>query len=182
MITDALRVFEDLPVEAFRRVVDPSYLQQGLAYFKTHAVKNLSWSPVSRELVATIWGSRTKPYRVDMWVEQGSLEHRCDCPTWEHGGQCKHCAAAAAAVYCATNMKSFEGISMPDTYIRELRRQLGYVALVEPTEESFAQFVDVKSVDNTLLLTVRPETGSIVFKSLGRLPGGFRATAESRPS
>ena len=44
MTTDALRVFEDLPVEAFRRVVDASYLQQGLTYFKTHAVKNLNWS------------------------------------------------------------------------------------------------------------------------------------------
>lgn len=173
MITDALRVFEDLPVEAFRRVVDSSYLQQGLTYFKTHAVKNLSWSPVSRELVATIWGSRNKPYRVDLWVEEERLEHRCDCPTWEHRGQCKHCAAAAAAVYSATHMKSFESISMPDTYIGELRRQLGYVSLVEPREESFAQFVGVKSVDNSLLLTVQPTTESIVFNILGQLPGGF---------
>jgi len=173
MITDALRIFEDLPVEAFRRVVDSSYLQQGLTYFKTHAVKNLNWSPVSRELVATIWGSRNKPYRVDLWVEQETLEHRCDCPTWEHRGQCKHCAAAAAAVYSATHLKSFEGISMPDTYIRELRRQLGYVSLVEPTEESFAQFVDVKSVENSLLLTVHPTSGDIVFNILGQLPGGF---------
>ncbi|MFQ3271585.1 MAG: hypothetical protein ACI9A1_001911, partial [Lentimonas sp.] len=34
MITAALRVFEDLPVDAFRRVADPTYLQLGLAYFK----------------------------------------------------------------------------------------------------------------------------------------------------
>ncbi|MEZ7842930.1 MAG: SWIM zinc finger family protein, partial [Opitutales bacterium] len=173
MTTDALRVFEDLPVEAFRRVVDSSYLQQGLTYFKTHAVKNLNWSPVSRELVATIWGSRSKPYRVDLWVEMESLEHRCDCPTWEHRGQCKHCAAAAAAIYSATHMQSFEGISMPDTYISELRRQLGYASLVEPEEESFAPFTTVKSVENSLLLTVQPTTGSIVFNILGQLPSGF---------
>lgn len=173
MTIEALRVFEDLPVEAFRRVVDSSHLQLGLAYFKTHAVKNLNWSPVSRELVATIWGSRTKPYRVDLWVEQETLEHRCDCPTWEHQGQCKHCAAAAAAVYSATHLKSFEGISMPDSYIKELRRQLGYASLVEPVEESFSQFVPVKSVDDSLLLTVRPTTGCLVFKILGKLPGGF---------
>ena len=173
MTTDALRVFEDLPVEAFRRVVDSSYLQQGLTYFKTHAVKNLNWSPVSRELVATIWGSRSKPYRVDLWVEMESLEHRCDCPTWEHRGQCKHCAAAAAAIYSATHMQSFEGISMPDTYISELRRQLGYASLVEPEEESFAPFATVKSVENSLLLTVQPTTGSIVFNILGQLPSGF---------
>ncbi|MFT6059274.1 MAG: non-specific serine/threonine protein kinase [Lentimonas sp.] len=173
MITDALRVFEDLPVEAFRRVVDSSYLQQGLTYFKTHAVKNLNWNPVSRELVATIWGSRSKPYRVDLWVEQETLEHRCDCPTWEHRGQCKHVAAAAAAVYAATHMKSFEGISMPDTYIQELRRQLGYASLAEPEEASFAPFATVKSVDNSLLLTVQPTTGNIVFNILGQLPVGF---------
>jgi superfamily II DNA or RNA helicase len=173
MVTDALRVFEDLPVEAFRRVVDPSYLQQGLTYFKTHAVKNLNWNPVSRELVATIWGSRSKPYRVDLWVEQESLEHRCDCPTWEHRGQCKHCAAAAAAIYCATHMQSFEGISMPNTYISELRRQLGYASLVEPEKEIFSQFTTGKKVENSLLLTVQPETGDIVFDILGQLPRGF---------
>ncbi len=173
MITAALRVFEDLPVEAFRRVVDSSHLQLGLTYFKTHAVKNLSWSPVSRELVATIWGSRTKPYRVDLWVEQESLEHRCDCPTWEHHGQCKHCAAAAAAVYSATHLKSFEGISMPDTYIKELRRQLGYASLVEPVEDDVAQFAAVKAVNNSLLLTIKPLTGDILFKILGQLSGGF---------
>lgn len=173
MMTDALRVFEDLPVEAFRRVVDSSYLQQGLTYFKTHAVKNLNWNPVSRELVVTIWGSRSKPYRVDLWVEQGGLEHRCDCSTWEHRGQCKHCAAAAAAVYCATHMQSFEGISMPDGYIQELRRQLGYASQIEPAEESFAPFATVKSVENSLLLTVHPTTGNIVFNILGQLPNGF---------
>ena len=179
MITDALRVFEDLPVEAFRRVADLTYLQQGLAYFRTHAVKNLRWDSVSRELVATIWGSRNKPYRVDLWVEQGSLEHRCDCPTWENGGQCKHCVAAAAALYSAIHENSFEGISMPDTYIRELRRQLGYVSLVEPVEESFAHVVKVKSVDNSLLLTVKPSTGNIAFKILGQLPGGFLSAMAS---
>ncbi|MDG1242950.1 MAG: DEAD/DEAH box helicase [Opitutae bacterium] len=173
MITDALRVFEDLPVEAFQRVVDTSYLQQGLAYFKTHAVKNLNWNPVSRELVVTIWGSRSKPYRVDLWVEQQRLEHRCDCPTWEHRGQCKHCAAAAAAVYSATHMQSFEGISMPDGYIQELRRQLGYASQLEPAEENFAQFATSTSVENSLLLTVQPTTGNIVFNILGQLPSGF---------
>lgn len=179
MITDALRVFEDLPVEAFRRVVDPAYLKQGLTYFKTHAVKNLSWSAVSRELVATVWGSRTKPYRVDLWVEHDKLEHRCDCPTWEHIGQCKHCAAAAAAVYSATHLKSFEGVTMPDSYILEIRRQLGYMPLVAPAEDNFAQFVEVKSVDNSLLLTVRPRTGNIVFKLLGQLPVRFQTALAS---
>jgi len=179
MITDALRVFEDLPFEAYKRVVDSSYLQQGLTYFKTHAVKNLSWSPVSRELVATIWGSRSKPYRVDLWVEQESLEHRCDCPTWEHRGQCKHCAAAAAAVYTTAHMKSFEGISMPDSYINELRRQLGYISLAEPTEERLDQFVEVKSVENSLLLSVQSTTGNIVFNILGQLPRGFLTTIAS---
>jgi non-specific serine/threonine protein kinase len=178
-MTDALRVFEDLPVEAFRRVAGATYLPQGLTYFKTHAVKNLRWDPVAHEMVATIWGSRSKPYRVDLWVEQGSLQHRCDCPTWENAGQCKHCVAAAAALYCATQEKSFEGIRMPDTYIRELRRQLGYVALEEAPEPFFAQVAKVPTVNKTLLLTVRPSTGSLVFKILGQLPSGFLAALAS---
>jgi len=173
MNTDALRVFEDLPVEAFRRVANSTYFPQGLAYFKTHAVKNLRWDPVARELVATIWGSRTKPYQVDLWAEQGKLEHRCDCPTWENWGQCKHCVAAAAALYCALHESSFETIRMPDSYIRELRRQLGYVALVESPAVSMTQVAKVKTVENTLLLTVNSANGSILFKILGQLPGGF---------
>ncbi|CAA6677903.1 MULTISPECIES: DEAD/DEAH box helicase [unclassified Lentimonas] len=179
MNSDALRVFEDLPVEAFRRVADPTYLQQGLAYFRTHAVKNLRWDSVSREMVATIWGSRSKPYRVDLWGESGNLEHRCDCPAWENLGQCKHCVAAAAALYSAIHEKSFEGISMPDTYIRELRRQLGYVSLEDAPTVSHAQVAKVTTVKNTLLLTVKPSTGDIAFKILGQLPGGFLSAVAS---
>ena len=90
MITEALRVFEDLPIDAYRNVTDSTYLDQGMTYFRTHAVKNLRWDPVNREIVATIWGSRSKPYRVDLWVEQERLEHRCDCVAWEHTGNCKN--------------------------------------------------------------------------------------------
>jgi superfamily II DNA or RNA helicase len=174
MNTDALRVFEDLPVDAFRRVANATYLPVGLAYFKTYAVKNLRWDTISRELVATIWGSRTKPYRVDLWVEEDRLEHRCDCATWENFGQCKHCVAAAGALYSALHESSFEGVQMPDSYIRELRRQLGYVSLEEPPTVGIAPVVHrAKTVDKTLLLTVKPSSGAIVFKILGHLPGGF---------
>ena len=174
MITEALRVFDDLPIDAYRNVTDSTYLDQGMTYFRTHAVKNLRWDPVNREIVATIWGSRSKPYRVDLWVEQERLEHRCDCVAYEHTGNCKHCVAAAAAVYCAIHEKSFAGIQMPDTYIQELRRQLGYTALAEPAETiSTTQFAKIKPVSQTLLLKVLPSSGNLVFKILGQLPSRF---------
>jgi superfamily II DNA or RNA helicase len=93
-------------------------------------------------------------------------------------GQCKHCAAAAAAVYCVTHLKRFEGISMPDSYILELRRQLGYLPLNQPEETSITQFVEVAHVDNSLLLTVHPKSGEIVFKVIGRLPPSFVSVIE----
>jgi superfamily II DNA or RNA helicase len=178
MISDALRTFENLPVEAFRRVADPLYMDRGLGDYKTHAVKNLRWDAVSRELVVTIWGSRSKPYQVDIWVENEELEHRCDCSTWENLGQCKHCAAAAAAVFAATKGQHFEGIQMPDTYIQELRRQLGYTPMAELNAPSHVAFVPPVRIDNTVLLTVHPGSGGIVFKILGQIPGSFLSSID----
>jgi uncharacterized Zn finger protein len=33
----------------------------------------------------------TRPYRVELWIEEGDLEYSCTCPVGADGEFCKHC-------------------------------------------------------------------------------------------
>ena len=64
---------------------------RGLAYFEQGRVEVESIS--ASRLRAVVRGSR--PYAVDLWLEDDEPMWACSCPAAEDGSFCKHCVAAA---------------------------------------------------------------------------------------
>ncbi|MBS1862263.1 MAG: hypothetical protein JSS68_11195 [Actinobacteria bacterium] len=67
--------------------------ERGLDYAAAGQVSRLTRGEASVE--AGVQG--THSYRVELWVEDGELRGRCDCPMGAGGAFCKHCVATGLA-------------------------------------------------------------------------------------
>ncbi|MFU8849262.1 MAG: SNF2-related protein [Opitutales bacterium] len=104
---------------------DRQVVERGLSYFRDFAVEALFWDGRARRVMALVSGSGYAPYEVQLWVEQGHVEHECDCPAWENYGSCKHGVAALAAVFSVMQGFRVGSQEVPEDYLAELRHGLG---------------------------------------------------------
>lgn len=77
-------------IDAFLRDVRGQALREGHRYAREQRVQPFTGS---MEAVATVVGGRSDDFEVRLWVEDGRLAHRCECPSWRL--PCKHEVAAA---------------------------------------------------------------------------------------
>lgn len=67
----------------------------------------------------------TRPYRVKLWIEEGSLEYSCTCPVGVDGGFCKHCVAVGLTWLEARQPKlSGKGQARPAVTMDDVRAYL----------------------------------------------------------
>ena len=76
-----------------RNLAGEAYFERGVNYFARGAVTGLSLK--DGKVAATVQG--TRPYRVRLWVDSGSLDWSCTCPLGQEGEACKHVVAAGLA-------------------------------------------------------------------------------------
>ncbi len=93
-----------------RRIAGERYFERGEDYFAGNAVRSLRWRGGGVE--ATVRG--THKYRVRLWVENGQLDHACDCPLGREGAFCKHCVATGLAWH-AKPRPGANGMETPGT-------------------------------------------------------------------
>jgi len=102
MITPAL-------VDRFLEGVRGQALREGTRYACEARVGDLIGSG---EGVSTVVRGRTGDFETALWVEDGSLEHRCSCPSWRN--PCKHQVAAALVLrQCLAKTPGFLGSLRP---------------------------------------------------------------------
>ena len=61
--------------------------ERGEDYFLNRQVKALAEEEGT--VKAKVQG--TRPYRVELWIEEGDLEYSCTCPVGADGEFCKQC-------------------------------------------------------------------------------------------
>ncbi len=69
------------------------YYWRGNEYFEDKAVTSLK--DIDGVITGKVQG--TRPYKVQLWIEDGELEHECSCPLGEEYEFCKHCVAVGLA-------------------------------------------------------------------------------------
>ena len=67
--------------------------ERGEDYFLNGQVKALTEDEGT--ITAKVQG--TRPYRVELWIEEDDLEYSCTCPVGADGEFCKHCVAVGLA-------------------------------------------------------------------------------------
>lgn len=78
---------------ALRRLAAAKSFERGENYFFTGRVRDLAEQDGA--ITAKVRG--TRPYRVELWIEDGELEYSCSCPVGADGEFCKHCVAVGLA-------------------------------------------------------------------------------------
>lgn len=91
-----------------RRVLEPHYVDRGVAYARDGKVVEVTWDPDTTSLFGHVQGSRARTYTTTAdWVPIGGTLRfaggRCSCPMVE---DCKHVAALALAVVDAPVSRS----------------------------------------------------------------------------
>jgi len=123
---EGLEGFEKLDVGELYYIGDRRFVERGLAYYRQFAVESLEWDGQHKRMTALVQGRRHHAYEVGLQVRDGHLQHECECPAWDTYGGCKHAVAATAAMFLCVQGTSMGGLTMPDDYAQELRKQLGY--------------------------------------------------------
>jgi uncharacterized Zn finger protein len=72
-----------------RRMAGGVWFERGEDYFLNGQVKALA----EHEGTITAKVQGTRPYRVELWIEEEDLEYLCTCPIGADGEFCKHCVA-----------------------------------------------------------------------------------------
>ena len=70
-----------------RRIAGSQSFARGEGYFAGGRVRDVSVDGGS--MGALVIG--TRKYRVQIWLEDGAIQHSCTCPMGESGDFCKHC-------------------------------------------------------------------------------------------
>src|SRR5882724_8957367 len=76
-----------------RRMAGAVSFERGEDYFLNGQVKALAEH--GGTITAKVQG--TRPYRVELWIEEEGLEYSCTCPVGADGEFCKHCVAVGLA-------------------------------------------------------------------------------------
>jgi uncharacterized Zn finger protein len=76
-----------------RRMAGARSFERGEDYFLNKQVKALA----EHEGTITAKVQGTRPYRVELWIEEEDLEYSCTCPMGADGEFCKHCVAVGLA-------------------------------------------------------------------------------------
>ncbi|MEN8444074.1 MAG: DUF6880 family protein [Cyanobacteria bacterium J06555_13] len=69
------------------------YFQRGVGYFEQGRVHSLA--QYEERITAEVHGTET--YQVQLWLQDGDLLSRCNCPLGTEGAFCKHCVAVGLA-------------------------------------------------------------------------------------
>jgi len=99
-----------------RRMAGAVSFERGEDYFLNGQVKALA----EHEGTITAKVQGTRPYRVELWIEEEDLEYSCTCPMGADGEFCKHCVGVGLAWLEAGQAKSPEqakaqqGVTMDD--------------------------------------------------------------------
>ncbi len=107
MASRDLPVKASLPFAAFlergtlRRMAGARSFERGEDYFLNGQVKALA----EHEGTITAKVQGTRPYRVELWIEEDDLEYSCTCPVGADGEFCKHCVAVGLAWFEAGQPK-----------------------------------------------------------------------------
>ena len=75
------------------RMAGARSFERGEDYFLNRQVKTLAGEEGT--ITAKVQG--TRPYRVELWIEEDDLEYSCTCPVGADGEFCKHCVAVGLA-------------------------------------------------------------------------------------
>jgi uncharacterized Zn finger protein len=75
--------------DTLRRLAGARSFDRGEGYFLNGQVKALAENEGT--ITAKVQG--TRPYRVELWIEEDDLEYSCTCPIGADGEFCKHCVA-----------------------------------------------------------------------------------------
>ena len=92
-------VKESSPFAAFlergtlHRMAGARSFERGEDYFLNGQVKALTEDEGT--ITAKVQG--TRPYQVELWIEEDDLEYSCTCPVGADGEFCKHCVAVGLA-------------------------------------------------------------------------------------
>jgi uncharacterized Zn finger protein len=114
-----------------RRMAGGVSFERGEDYFLNGQVKALAEH--GGTITAKVQG--TRPYRVELWIEEENLEYSCTCPMGADGEFCKHCVAVGLAWLEVGQSKSpgqgkaQQGVTMDD--VRAYLLGLDKNALVE---------------------------------------------------
>jgi len=143
-------------VDGFLRSVRGQALREGHRYAREQRVQPFTGS---MEAVATVVGGRSDDFEVRLWVEDGCLAHRCECPSWRL--PCKHEVAAALELRAWLD----QGPALADTIDPDAGR---LAALEERRRSARAEKLTVRAADPPYL-----EVGSASgFVYRVRLRGG----------
>jgi uncharacterized Zn finger protein len=99
-----------------RRMAGAGSFERGEDYFLNGQVKALA----EHEGTITAKVQGTRPYRVQLWIEEDDLEYSCTCPVGADGEFCKHCVAVGLKWLEAGQAKSpgqgkaQQGVTMDD--------------------------------------------------------------------
>ncbi|MBF0191707.1 MAG: SWIM zinc finger family protein [Magnetococcales bacterium] len=88
---DALKLI--LTTDSMLELAGNRYYWRGNEYFEDGAVTSLKES--GGVITGKVQGTRL--YKVQIWVEDGELDHECSCPLGEDAQFCKHCVAVGLA-------------------------------------------------------------------------------------
>ncbi|MEO1209768.1 MAG: DUF6880 family protein [Cyanobacteria bacterium J06638_20] len=78
-----------LEQDTLRELAGDRYYERGVRYFEKGHVSSMA--QYGDRIVAEVRGTET--YQVQLWLQKGTLQHRCSCPLGVDGLFCKHCVA-----------------------------------------------------------------------------------------
>jgi len=106
---------------ALRRMAGGVSFERGEDYYLDRQVKSLAENEGT--ITAKVQG--TRPYQVELWIEEDDLEYFCTCPMGADGEFCKHCVAVGLAWLEAGDPKfSGKGKPSPRVTIDDVRTYL----------------------------------------------------------
>ncbi|MES2092593.1 MAG: DEAD/DEAH box helicase [Actinomycetota bacterium] len=101
-----------------RHLVGPTSFQRGLAYARADAVIAVTWEAETRQLVGTVRGTKSQPYRCSVHISAATGKPTggfCSCPV---GFDCKHVAAMLLQSN-TTTLQQQSGLSLPKADSRQ---------------------------------------------------------------
>lgn len=177
-----LERFAELDVSDLYQLADRQSVDRGLVYFRDFAVESLSLDGTTGRIIAEVSGSEVKPYRVELWIENGQVEYRCPCPAWKRFGACKHGVAALAAIFAVLKDVNLGGRPIPSDYLDELREGLGVSTAGFSVNDGRSSVPNVAS-DARIKIYEFGQFGGMRFRVTGDLPEEFLvSTGVSMPS
>jgi uncharacterized Zn finger protein len=104
-----------------RRIAGARSFERGEDYFLNGQVKALA----EHEGTITAKVQGTRPYRIELWIEEDDLEYSCTCPMGADGEFCKHCVAVGLSWTENIEQKNLKkGKQAPGVTIEDVRTYL----------------------------------------------------------